>query len=55
MAKTKLHIRRIHFLSLVSLIFILSQTVGASTSDVSLLWITSSLCVFWPPILCYPA
>lgn len=44
-AKTKLHVRRIHFLSVVSLVFILSQLVAASTSDVTLLWITSSLCV----------
>ena len=32
-------------MALVALVFILSQLVAASTSDVSQLWITSSLCV----------
>jgi hypothetical protein len=45
LAKTKLHIRRIHFMAIIALVFILSQLVAASTSDVSQLWITSSLCV----------
>jgi hypothetical protein len=32
-------------MAIVALVFILSQLVAASTSDVSQLWITSSLCV----------
>lgn len=42
-AKHRFAIRRIHFMSLVSLLFILSQVVALYTTDVGSLWIVSSL------------
>jgi hypothetical protein len=42
LAKHKLSIRRVHFLTLISFGFILAQLVALSTTDINNLWIVSS-------------